>query len=95
MQRSNSLPWGSRRSSQKYLAHRAKQPSPYGLREMDAAIEKVSGYINAISNSFLGYERYMFDLEDEAIWPLFFEKVDTLKASILGLGVGSLRIPSS
>ncbi len=80
---------------QKFLAHRAKQPSPYGLREMDAAIEKVSGYINAISNSFLGYERYMFDLEDEAIWPLFFEKVDTLKASILGLALDryAYRVP--
>lgn len=71
----------------KFMAHRAKQSSPYGLREMDAAVEQVSGYVNAISNSYLGYDRYLFELEDEAVWPLFFEKVDALKAPIMGISL--------
>lgn len=67
------------------LAHRKAQESPYGLREMDAALHHVVGRRGLLVKKYLGYENYIFDLEDEAVWPLFYEHTDALREAITGI----------
>ncbi len=67
------------------LAHRKAQESPYGLREMDAALQHVVGRRGLLVKKYLGYENYAFGLEDEAVWPLFYENTDALREAITGI----------
>ena len=73
---------------QMILAHRAAQSEPYGLREIDAAIGRVFAKTGLMVQAYLGYARATFELEDAAVWPLFYEYPDKLRDAILGVSMG-------
>lgn len=66
-------------------SHRRAQDNPYGLREIDAALGRAFGDVGSIVKSYLGYRNSEFDLEDEAVWPYFYEHANELRDALLGL----------
>jgi len=69
--------------------HRSAQPTPYGLREVDAAFATLPNVdAGAIAATYLQSNnawRTFLDWESDAVWPCFVEHTDIFRGAILGV----------